>query len=114
MATVFNTLNKPNGQPLRNVAISVTLSWDTNTDVFVTDDSNEVVVDSVAKTKTDVDGYWEMDLTANSALTPTTVYKIVETIDATNINTYYIEISEAATPTFWVGDIVVSTPAWEA
>lgn len=114
MATIFNTLNKPNGQPLRNVSVSVTLSWDNTSDVFVTDDSNEIVVDSVAKTKTDVDGYWEMELIANSSLNPSSVYKIVETIDATNINTYYIEITDSATPTFWVGDIVVSIPAWEA
>jgi hypothetical protein len=114
MATVFNTLNKPNGQPLRNVAVSVSLSWDTDSDVFVTDDSNEIVVDSVAKTKTDVDGYWEMTLTPNASLAPTNVYKVIETIDAANVNIYYIEVTDSATPNLWVGDLVVAKPAWEA
>jgi len=114
MATVFNTLNKPNGQPLRNVAVKVSLSWDTDSDVFVTDDSNEIVVDSTAKTKTDVDGYWEMILIPNDSLAPTSVYKIVETIDATNINIYYINVTNAATPNAWVGDLIVAKPAWEA
>lgn len=113
MATVFNTLTKPNGQPLRNIDVSVSLSWDTNGAVFVKNENNETVVDNTAKTRTDVDGYWEMTLTANSSLTPTSVYRVVETIDSVNINTYYIEIPDAATPTFWVGDIIVSQPAWE-
>jgi uncharacterized lipoprotein YddW (UPF0748 family) len=114
MATVFNTLTKPNGQPLRNVDVSVSLSWDTSSAVFVKNDNNETIVDNTAQTKTDVDGYWEMSLTDNASLSPTTFYKIVETVSATNINTYYIEITDTATPTFWIGDITVATPAWES
>jgi hypothetical protein len=114
MATIFNTLNKPNGEPIRDALVSVTLSWDTSLDSFVKDENNEIVVDDVAQTKSDVDGYWEMDLIPNDLLTPTSVYKITETISLTNSNIYYIEISDSATPVFWIGDLVVSTPAWEA
>jgi hypothetical protein len=114
MATIFNTLHKPNGQPIRDALVSVTLSWDTSLDVFVKNADNEVVVDNTAQIKTDVDGYWEMEVIPNDSLTPTCFYKVTETIDSTNINTYYIEVNDQATPLFWIGDLIVATPAWEA
>jgi hypothetical protein len=113
MSTVFNTLHKPNGQPLRNVSVSVFLSWDTNLDDFVVSNSGKIVYDSLAKTKTDIDGYWEMDLVPNAELSPVNFYRIEERISTDNVNVYYVEVIDGATPSFWVGDLIVAKPSWE-
>lgn len=109
MATIYNTVETPGGAPLRHSDISVQLSSDPDAGVpRVPDD--EVVVRRTHTATTDDEGYWEMDsVIPNSEIEPSgTVYKITEADYV-----YYVSVPDAATPVFWIGDILVDTPEWE-
>lgn len=115
MITIFNTLKKPNEQPLRNIGVVIELSWDTTVSPIPRNDSDEFIVDSKVYATTDVDGRWEVDIIPNDTITPVdTVYKVVETLSSTNINEYYISVPESSPSVSWVGDLLVDEPAWEA
>jgi hypothetical protein len=115
MITIFNTLKKPNEQPLRNVEVVIELSWDTSVSSIPRDESNDFLVDSTVHATTDVDGRWEVDIIPNDTITPSdSVYKVTETLSSTNINEYYISVLASSPSESWVGDLLVAEPAWEA
>lgn len=114
MATVFNNIDNVAGDPLASVVVSITLLWDTSVSSIATQASEEKVIRSSYGTETDDEGYWEVSLTPNTDISPEdSVYKITEKLssDSTTL-TYYISVPDGATPTSWVGDIVVEEPAW--
>lgn len=114
MATISNTIKKANGAPQANVLVSVTLSWDTDESPVARDADNDFVIQGKYETVTDLDGYWEVEVTANDVIEPAdSVYKIVETLKSGERTTYFVSVPDSATPEFWVGDILASTPAWE-
>jgi hypothetical protein len=114
MATVYNNIDNVAGDPLASVVVSITLLWDTSVSSIATQDAEERLIRSSYGTETDDDGYWEVNLIPNTEITPDdSVYKITEklTSDSTTL-TYYISVPDQATPTSWVGDILVEQPAW--
>lgn len=114
MITIFNTLKKPNNDPIRNVSVKIELSWDSSVSPILRHESEDFFVDAVVNASTDVDGYWSVEVVPNDLIVPTSFYKITETLSDTNINEYYISVLESATPVSWVGDLVVNKPDWEA
>ena len=118
MATIHNTLKKPNGDPIRGADVTVELSWDISTSPFAMHESAtpSYIVDGVAYTETDVDGYWEMEVISNEDIFPAnSVYRITEEVSSTDTNSYYVSVPvEGATPIYWVGNNLAATPAWEA
>lgn len=114
MATISNTIKKANGAPQANVLVSVTLSWDTDESPVARDADNDFVIQGKYETVTDLDGYWEVEVTSNEVIEPAdSVYKITETLKSGERTTYFVSVPDGATPNYWVGDIMVSAPAWE-
>lgn len=112
--TIYNTIQRPDGNPGRNVDVTVTLVWDTSAATVARNEDEDVVVRGTYTTTTDDDGYWEVALFPNSVIDPAdSVYKITETLSGTT-TTYYVSVEDAATPTVWIGDLLVGTPSWEA
>lgn len=111
---VYNTLKKPDSEPLRGVRVSAVLSWDESSVAAVRNEENDFVVDAEAMATTNLDGYWELDLFTNASLSPEgSIYRITETLTSTNVNVYYVSLSNVEGPV-WVGDILVSKPEWES
>ena len=109
MATIFNQLHDVGGGPRGGVLVTVSLVWDndlspvarlTDDDVFVVEEYSVV---------TDGDGRWEADVVPNSSIEPTgSLYKILEG----SYNPYFVDVTDSATPVFWVGDILADEPEW--
>lgn len=116
MATIYSTIKKANGDPAIGVTVTVSLSVDPDGSVPVRDDTDDFAVLGSSSTTTDDDGYWSMDeITPNDQITPAgTLYKIVELDTLGNTRTYYVDIPDNATPSFFVGDILAATPSWES
>lgn len=116
MATIYSTIKKANGDPAVGVTVTVSLTADPTGSVPVRDDADDFSVFGSSSTETNDSGYWEMDnITPNDQITPAgTLYKVVETDAAANTVTYYVEVPDNATPTFFVGDILAATPSWES
>lgn len=116
--TIHNTIAKAAGGDAQDdFDISVDLSWDTTLATVAIDTEESVMLKGVYSTETDADGYWEVAVVDNSVIEPAgSVYKITETErnSSTVINEYYVEVTTSATPSVWVGDILVATPDWEA
>lgn len=114
MATIYNTIKKVNGDPASGVVVTVSLVSDPDESIPVRDDDDNFSVLGSSSTETDSDGYWEMDeLTANDEITPAgTLYRIVERDSYSNEITYYVNVATGATPTYFVGDILVEAPSW--
>lgn len=115
MATIFNNIDKVAGEPLVSVIVNIVLSWDKNESAVATVTDEETMIRGTYGTETDVDGRWEINLVSNDEITPEdSVYKITERITSTNETTiYYVSVPNSATPTSWVGDILVAKPSWE-
>jgi hypothetical protein len=117
MATVFNNIDRVAGDPLVSVNVTIELVWDTSVSALAKIADEDTVVRGLYGTTTDADGYWEVDLVSNDNITPDdSLYKITERLSISNDSvTYYISVPDAATPTSWIGDIVVDPddlPTW--
>lgn len=118
MATIFNTIEKPAGGAAQDdFDVTVTLSWDPEEGAIARDAEEQVTLKGVYKTQTDDEGYWSVSVVPNFDILPEgSVYKITETERGSTdvVNLYYISIDAPSSPmVYWVGDILVSTPAWE-
>ena len=113
MATVFNTIETPNGDAAADAKIEVHLVWDADTSPIARLTGEQKVVSGVYSTRTNASGYWSVDLNPNDDITPTSVYKVVErTGFGEDATTYWILVPDNATPTFWVGDILTTEPSY--
>ena len=114
MATVFNNIDRVAGDPLASVVVNISLIWDTSLGVVAKIEDEDTMVRGSYGTETDLDGNWEIDLVPNDEITPAgSVYKVTERITSTNDTVvYYISVPPSATPTSWVGDVLVATPEW--
>lgn len=114
MATIYNTVKKVNGDPAVGVVVTVSLTSDPNGSIPVRDDVDDFSVLGSSSTETNSSGYWEMDeITPNDEITPAgSLYKVVERSDYGDSVTYYVDIVSAATPVYFVGDILASEPSW--
>lgn len=114
MATVYNNIDKVAGNPYTSVVVSIALVWDTSESLVAKIEADETMVRGNFGTETDVDGHWEVEgIVPNDEITPAdSVYKVTERDSSSNSVTYYISVPTAATPTSWIGDIIVSTPDW--
>lgn len=114
ITTIYNTLRKPDNEPLRDVKVSAVLSWDTSISSTIQNDNEDFAVDSEAMARTNLDGFWELELVSNESLYPAnSVYVITETVTSSNINIYYVSVPSDSSP-IWIGDILVSKPQWES
>lgn len=117
MATVFNNIDRVAGDPLSSVMVSISLLWDTSLGTVAKIEDEDTMVRGTYGTESDADGHWEIDLVSNDDITPAdSVYKVSERITSSNdIATYYISVPNSATPTSWIGDIILSQeelPSW--
>lgn len=114
MTTIYNNINKASGDPQFAVSVSVQLLWDTSDGPVAKVDESDTMIQGSYATSSDENGYWEVDVVDNDSITPSdSVYKIVETTKSSTTSTYYISVSDAATPApLWVGDLIVATPDW--
>ncbi len=115
MATIYNTIEKTAGVPKSGVVVKVELIWDTSVSPVAYAD--EVMINGAYGTTTDQDGYWEITtIVENDTITPTdSLYKITEETLSDDDVIYYISVPTAATPTYWVGDLLISPedlPSW--
>lgn len=113
MATVYNTIERPDGTTASNAKVEVHLIWDADTSPIARIADEEKVVSGVYSTRTNASGYWSVDLTANDDITPDSVYKVIERTGlGEDAAEYYITVPDNATPTFWVGDILTTEPSY--
>lgn len=114
MATVYNNIDKVAGNPLASIVVSIELLWDTSEGVVAKIEDDETMVRGVYGTETDSDGHWEViGIVPNDEITPAnSVYKVTERDASNNTVTFYISVPNSATPTSWIGDIIVDTPDW--
>lgn len=112
MATIFNTIEKVAGQPQPNIVVTVTLLWDTSVSPVAMNSSEETMIQGPYVTRTDEVGHWEIAVDSNDLITPVdSVYKVSEAVSDGPYE-YYITVPDGATPTFWVGDVMTTTPGW--
>ncbi len=112
MATVYNTLRSPDGAPV-SASIEVRLiASTTNLDAggFLSEDEIEILGRWVSQTNSS--GEWSVELEPNDGIDPTgTFYEIKERyLPGKRLNSFYIEVPNSATPTFWVKDILITPP----
>lgn len=117
MATIFNNVDRVAGDPLSSVLVTIVLLWDTSESPMAKIEDEDTIVRGTYGTSTDLDGHWEVDLVSNDEITPAgSLYKITERLSISNdYVTYYVSVPNAATPTSWIGDIVLDTddlPDW--
>lgn len=111
MAIVFNTVKTPNGTPVRSkVEVQLVAGPHPGDPGFLSDD--QVTILSRVATGANDSGYWAVELEPNSEIEPAnTYYKITERYPPANSTTvYYIRVPDDATPTYWVGDILINDP----
>ena len=117
MAVIFNNIDRVAGDPLASVNVTIELIWDNSNNPVARVLDEDTVVRGLYGTTTDGDGHWEVDLVPNDEITPAgSLYKITERLSISNDSvTYYVSVPNAATPTSWIGDIVLDTddlPGW--
>jgi len=117
MAVIFNNIDRVAGDPLASVNVTIELIWDNSNNPVARVLDEDTVVRCLYGTTTDGDGHWEVDLVPNDEITPAgSLYKITERLSISNDSvTYYVSVPNAATPTSWIGDIVLDTddlPDW--
>jgi len=114
MATIFNNVDRVAGDPLSSVLVTIVLLWDTTLSPIAKIEAEDTIVRGTYGTTTDLDGHWEVDLVPNDEITPAdSVYKITERLSTSNESvTYYVSVPNSATPTSWIGDILVEAPSW--
>jgi len=113
VATVYNNIDKVAGDP-QKVSIKVELVWDTEDSPVAYDADNLTMIQGYVEIDSDELGAWELDLVANDSIAPTdNAYKVTETLKSKNTSvTYYMYVPDSATPTFWVGNLIISEPVW--
>ncbi len=113
MATIYNTIEKTAGVPRAGVSVNIQLTWDTDVSP-VAFDEDQTMINGSYNVATNNDGMWEVaEIVENENITPAgSLYKVVEDYGSTS-TTYYISIPVGASPSYWVGDLLASTPDWE-
>lgn len=113
MATIFNNVDKVAGNP-QSVYVEIALVWDTDESPIARDISNDSMIQGPVTVDADETGNWTINVVPNDSILPAAnAYRIKETIKSTKVSTtYYISVPDAATPEFWVGDLIISTPSW--
>lgn len=112
MATIYNTIEKAAGVPKSGVTVKVELVWDTSVSPVAY--AEETMINGAYGTTTDQDGYWSVTtIVENDNITPAdSLYRITEeSVNADDV-VYYISVASAATPVYWVGDLIEDTPTW--
>ena len=115
MPDVTNTVTDPAGDPLANVDVIIRLvaALPENRDSVGFDGSGDETIISTVELTTDANGEWTTNLEANTAITPSGTYYVVDE-RATTPNRrspvrYRIQVPSSAGP-HWVGDILYETP----
>lgn len=113
MATIYNNIDKVAGDP-QSVAVTIALVWDTNTSAVAKDTTNSSFIQGPVTVDSDELGAWVTDVVDNDSILPSdNAYKITEEIKSSGAKTtYYINVPAGATPNYWVGDLIISTPSW--
>ena len=114
MSQVFNNINKVAGEPQLSAQVTIYLSWDTSLSPVAKVNTTDSMIQGPFGASTDESGHWSAMLVPNIDISPIgSVYKIVESVSSNLTDTvYYISVPDGATPVYWVGDIIVSTPDW--
>lgn len=108
MATIFNTLTDPSGNPLARAYVEARVAVEDTTHVYRP--AQEVSLASRSRAYTDANGRWELDLTANSEITPdNTVYEILEVPQAGSFRISYIVVPTGS-GVHWLEDLLVDPP----
>lgn len=110
MAKIYNTVSRVAGRE-QIASIQIDLLWEESVQSAPLHNGDKVSINGPVHLGTDVDGYWELDgLDPNPDITPVNnIYCVQETTD-TSTQTFWIEIP--ANGNYWLGDLIVSKPAW--
>ncbi len=114
MATIFNTVERVAGEDQPRFEVEVELVWDTTVAPVAKVEADDILIHGPYYATADNDGHWAIgDLYANTVIVPAdSVYKITETFTDSSSQVYYVSIPDAATPVFWVGDILIAEPEY--
>lgn len=112
MATIHNTIDKVAGDPQSDAEVTVEIVWDKSQGVVPKEVSTETTIVGPFKTDTDEDGYWSVNLVANTEILPIhNAYKVTEVVGSQSV-TYYVYVSESATPNYWSHSVIIAKPGW--
>lgn len=112
MATVHNTIDKVAGDPQSSADVTIEIVWDKTQGVVSKHDGTQTIIVGPFKADTDEDGYWEVNLVANTEILPIhNAYRVTEVVGSESIS-YYIYVSESATPNYWTQSIIIAKPGW--
>lgn len=112
MALVFNTVRAPDGTPIRTkVEIRLVAGPDPTDPGFLVDD--HVTILGRWASGADDNGYWSVELEPNVSISPSnTYYQVIERYPPGNATTrYFIRVPDGATPSYWIGNILIVDPA---
>lgn len=118
MATIFNNIDRVAGDP-QTAEVRIDLVWDTSSSPVARNTDEDTFYRGPFRIDVDEDGHWSVVIAANDDILPLdNAYKITETLlneedDTDEIsNVYYIFVPATASPSYWVGDILIDTPDW--
>ena len=113
MALIYNTIDKVNCDP-QQLSILVEILWDKDTQLAPVHTDEEKMCDGPVRLSANSSGYWEIEVQPNDLIFPDSVYRITHYRDDTGVPQlqYYISVPDGASPSYWVGDLLVTEPAW--
>lgn len=114
MLNITNTINRAGSGSQGFVEVSVQLVWDTSASTIATVPTEDIVISGSMTTTSNADGVWSLDnVVENELIFPAnSVYKVTETFTDGTSQSYYISAPYDEAPSYWVGDILTSKPAW--
>jgi hypothetical protein len=110
-ALIYNTVRTPDGRPINSkVEIRLIAGATYSEPGYLRDD--QITILSTWASQTGDDGYWAVELEPNDLIDPEgTYYEVIERYPPGNRTTkYYIRFNDAATPSYWVGDVLIHDP----
>lgn len=112
MVTVYNNVDKVAGDPQSSVEVVIDIVWDDSSSVAPTHTSTETMIIGPFKADTDELGHWETSLVPNPEILPANnAYKVTETV-GTSVVSYYIYVTDSATPSYWSQEVIIEEPEW--
>lgn len=114
MATIFNTVERAAMLDQPRFVVRIELVWDRALADVASHVDTSVLIHGPASVIADNDGHWSIDdIYPNVDIVPGgSLYQITEVFSDKSSQVYYVDVPDAATPVFWVGDLLTSKPEY--